>query len=724
MPLRPEGKHSSPVTSDFWRFFLEPVEFLEHTGSSGEVTDYADRLRRVAFDMVAGIGEDSALLQQLPASLIESVTAVRRLPVTHSAQRLFKRLADLEPGRREVLLKAAAEWIFARYWRARENWDRRHEEWAKERADWEKRHPELTDEIRREFNNIFHELKITHKRPRICSWERLKRWKDDCDYAGERISIGAERQSHAPLCAKYKEFHKRQGKNFKKYFVENAGYYIKLRRKHILDDRTHVMRRFLKEHPEARWFPDAWKSYLNALGVEENTLVAGGPSLPHCVEFAGDRKCAFNKHTELCMKYRAILEKRGDLQPFEALYREWRAEYLSGPSKPSFRYPSSRALPVPKIFGSGYFRADFDESTVGLRLEGMPEGHFMRFGFAPWPAKYDPQPQDANITSVHVNFVGVRARIGFRFEVEHAPSRFGVAQDDIDDLRSRKYPRRAQDGQFLDEARQALLNSFTGDAEREMRLLSVDLGQTGAAAALYVGRSFRKAHPLKIVKTKKLSEAQPAKKKGAQPKKKRAGKKESEEPPKRKKHKGLNRRHVGDHLRTWSEGAREIAAARAEDADARLHDHDMRSLSLHVRWMIRDWVRLNASQIVKAAEREKADLIVFESLRGFRAPGYDSLKEEKKRFLAYFAHGRIRRKVTEKAVERGMRVVTVPYFKSSQFCAVCKREQEDKNRWYDNKRRREFVCEYCGYKSDDSDVNAARVLARVFWGEIVLPEKA
>jgi IS605 OrfB family transposase len=137
--------------------------------------------------------------------------------------------------------------------------------------------------------------------------------------------------------------------------------------------------------------------------------------------------------------------------------------------------------------------------------------------------------------------------------------------------------------------------------------------------------------------------------------------------------------------------------------------------------MIRDWVRLNASQIIKVAERNRADLIVFESLRGYRAHGYDVVDPDQKRRLAFFAYGRIFRKVTEKAVERGMRVVTVPYFESSQHCAECGKKREDYNRWRKNKRDdHSFQCEHCGHKSN-SDENAARVLAKVFWGDIVLP---
>jgi transposase len=172
-------------------------------------------------------------------------------------------------------------------------------------------------------------------------------------------------------------------------------------------------------------------------------------------------------------------------------------------------------------------------------------------------------------------------------------------------------------------------------------------------------------------------------------------------------------------LEKRSQEVARIVAKRGPET-AELGTHDLRALSLHVRGMLRDWVRLNTARIITAAENKKADLIVFESLRGFRAPGYDNLDEAKKRRLAFFSHGRIRHKVREKAVERGMRVITVPYLKSSQYCGYCGKEKLEKAALKKNKRKHSFQCEYCGYGCH-SDVNAARVLGRVFWGEIVLP---
>ena len=470
------------------------------------------------------------------------------------------------------------------------------------------------------------------------------------------------------------------------------------------------MERFLGEHPQARWFPRAWEAYLKALEVNEETVLAGGVELPHCVKFGDKADCRYNKHTEKCEEYRKILGKRPDLQEVEGLYRDWRGEYLTGPKRAAFRYPSGREASAPKIFGEGFWHADFQNSLVEVSLGGQPGEEVERFGFTPWPKDYEPQPERANITSVHISFVGTRARVGFHFEVSHRRSRFGVSQDEIDELRSRKYPRRRQDEEFLDEARKLLLESFDGEANRELRVLAVDLGTEGCGAAIFEGRDLKKAELLKVIKIDGLY--------GVRPKRgQRAG-----EEKKKEARKGLGKGHVGRHLESRAEGAKEIAARRAP-GKGEIRAHDMRRLALHVQWMIRDWVRLNASQIIKNAEENRADLIVFESLRGFRAPGYDKVDEDKKRRLAFFAYGRIRRKVGEKAVERGMRIVTVPYFKSSQVCGRCGREQQDKKKWGCNKGEHTFHCEECGWRVN-SDENAAGVLGKVFWGDIILSEKS
>jgi hypothetical protein len=198
------------------------------------------------------------------------------------------------------------------------------------------------------------------------------------------------------------------------------------------------------------------------------------------------------------------------------------------------------------------------------------------------------------------------------------------------------------------------------------------------------------------------------------------------------------------------------------DLPAGPRDHDLRGEKRHVRWMIRDWVRLNAQQVIAMAEKHHCDLIVFESMRGQRLPGYNQAMGEadKKRKEGMLAFGKVRRKVTEKAVERGMRTVTVPYGRSSQVCSACGRWQcdnaADEKRWKNDKRNKRFLCKHkdCALHLDpstygerikeekdkrksaaikaeqcnsiqqkalDSDINGARVLARVFWGEITLP---
>jgi hypothetical protein len=709
MGLRPDGKRGDSTTIDFWKFFLEPEDFLEEDDKVN-----GDRYRRTAFEVAAGLESPTSLSWiPLEPDVLTSVRCVASLPGTPLSDKLFQRLALLNPAHRQVLLKAAAEWTLARYERGYQNWKRQREEWEKEKKEWEERHPELTEEVRQRFTEIFKELGIRDKRPRVCSWEHLEKSKDDCLYAGERIPRG--RKMHGPLCIKFKGFLDAHGRDpkYKKHFAVHAKTYLALRRKMRDRPREQVEREFFKMEPKARWFPEAWKEYLTALGVKEDTVL-NSARLPHCAKFSDDNDCEFNPHTELCRQYRNLLDRQPDLQALEAQYREWRRDYLSGPKKPSFRYPSSRNLPMPKIFGEDFFRVDFTNSILEVRLDDMPEGEFLPFGFVPWPTDYRPQPEDAEIASAHISFVGTRARVGFRFEVRHKESQFRVSQDEIDRLRSRKYPRKAEDQLFLDEARALLLESFQADDGRELKLLAVDLGETGASAALFEGRAFQKAFPLKIVKLDKLYDALP----GTDEKKKE---KKSEEEKKKERQRGLGKDHVGRHVESFAEGARRIAEARSTET-VELGGHDMRRLSLHVRWMIRDWVRLNASQIIETAEKSGADLIVFESLRGFRAPGYDKLDPDKKRRLAFLAYGRIRRKVTEKAVERGMRVVTAPYLKSSQFCSECGREQTDKKRLRQNKRKRIFDCEYadCNYKCN-SDENAARVLGRVFWGEIKLP---
>ena len=719
MSLRPGGKRGSDQTKEFWEFVLEPGRFLEN-GDEEKIDSY----RLAILDVATGVATGDRLARfDGRTSLVESARATRKVALTPTAEKLFTRLSGLETSFRQLLLKAAAEWIVAHYLRGYENWERQHEEWENEKVQWEKNHPELTEAIRNDFNRIFKNLDIERKRPRVCMWERLKSNNDDCEWAGERIPVGGVWQNHSALCVKYWRFLRRYPidakvpGNFKKFFVENAKVYMELRRA-SRGNRSVTMAAFLRKQRNGVWFPQAWEEYLKTLEVNEQTAMAAGQQLPHCTEFGDNLACRYNKHTPECEQYRTALADGPDLQRLETLYRHWRREYLSGPRKPCFRYPSQRGLPMPKIFGEGYFRVDLANSLLELRLEGSQD--FEHFRFAAWPADYAPSARDAQITSVHISFIGTCARVGFHFAVAHKQSRFTISQDDVDELRSRRYPRRAQDAQFLDEARTRLIGSFDGDVEHQVRMLAIDLGTSNGAAVVYQGRRFEKATPLKIIKLEGLYSSPP---KHGRP----IDGKPSEEEKMKAKAKGLCPAHVGRHLENWARAAKEIAIRRGGDADrigpVQLGSHDIRRLLLHVQWMIRDWVRLNASQIIEAAESNNVDLIVFESMRGWRLPGYDKIDDEKKRRLAFFAHGAIRRKVREKAVERGMRVVAVPYLKSSQFCGRCGVQQEDTKKLKANKRdKASFTCEKCGHRAN-SDENAAHVLARVFWGEIILPNE-
>jgi IS605 OrfB family transposase len=265
-----------------------------------------------------------------------------------------------------------------------------------------------------------------------------------------------------------------------------------------------------------------------------------------------------------------------------------------------------------------------------------------------------------------------------------------------------------------------------------LRILAVDLGEAGARAASYEGHTFQADIPLRIVKIDQCYASVPPFLKKDEQRQPRPG--FNKDDPR-----GLRKEHVGRHLEQIQRGAEAIAQHRQEEGTepATLRDSDYRGLTRHLRWMIRDWARHNASQIIAAAELQRCDLIVFESLRGFRPRGYDEMDPQQKRRLAFFAYGRVRSKVIEKAVERGIRVVTVPYGFSSQICSTCGHLQKNKGRLRKNKADHRFACE-CGDTNakepapqpqckcsvrQDSDANAARVLARVFWGEIVLPQR-
>ncbi|MGH9817853.1 MAG: hypothetical protein ACRD6I_17415, partial [Candidatus Acidiferrales bacterium] len=207
------------------------------------------------------------------------------------------------------------------------------------------------------------------------------------------------------------------------------------------------------EKPRAgKWFHRVWPAYLKELGLSQKNLQTNHHChLPHCGKLGSE--CAYNPH-------------------------------------------------------KGYFQADFPTSEIGLRLDAMPPGEFLKFRFGPWPCDYHPQPHEAAISSVHLHFVGTRPRLGFRFSVSHKPSRFACSQDEIDELRSRTYPRAAQDG-FLEAARSRLLALLPAGAPDELRILAVDLGTAAAHAALFVGKRFAGAQALPVVKLEKLYSALP-----------------------------------------------------------------------------------------------------------------------------------------------------------------------------------------------------------------------
>ncbi len=697
--LRPRYKQPAQPTETFWKFFLEPESFL-----SPSDTRSPDFRRLEAFDAATGIN-NAAPLQNPPFDnkLRNSIRAAACRPHTQEARRLFQRLQGYPLPHRMILVKAAAEWIESRYERAYQNWLRQQEVWEKEKQEWEDKHRELTPQIREDFNQIFQNLNVKEKRVRICLANRLLENKDNCLYAGQR--------GHSPLCNQFDKFKEKKLKGgARKYFFQNAEQYLR----HGL--------RSLKPNAQ-KDFQKNWKKYLKHMNLKEETIRKKyDGQLPHCENL--DQECRFNPHTELCKQYKKQLSNRQDLVPHDELYREWRREYWRGPRKPVFRYPSVKLHSMSKIFGKDYFTADFKNSIVGLRLDSMPEGQYLEFAFDPWPRNYQPQPGETEISSVHLQFVGTRPRIGFRFCVSHKRSRFGCTQEELDELRSRKFPRKAQDQKFLEAARELLLEKFQGNPEQELRLLAVDLGTDSAQAALFHGRTIVKTFPLKIVKIEQLYEQRPQQKQDAN----------QRDDSTKKRRPGLSRDHVELHLEEMSKLASAIAEKRSKLAGqpapatttdeatkkANLKSFDFRGLTIHTARMIRDWTRLNARQIIQLAKKKQVDLIVFENLRGFRPPGYDKPDLEKKRRVAFFAHGRIRRKVTEKAVERGMRVITVPCQYSSQVCGQCRKKQEDKKRWKKNKRKGHFECEHCGFTAQ-ADENAARVLGQVFWGEIELP---
>ena len=812
---RSYGSPEGPSFGALGDFLLEPSA-VDAEASDDE--DQTDRLRLAVFDVVAGIEPLSSLSgQSIPAEAANAADAEGGVGLNPTARALFDRLRELHPIRRMLILKAAAEWVLNRYRRALEHREFLLQSWQAEKAEWERQHIKVPAEdwatACDQLTEVFRSLPdpeagdrpgIRRRNPRICRFERLQLNIDNCAY-GER--------GHGPLCWKYATFQKvccacgksrergrqlnksirelmpahRFGdeqvaavtrliesghghafnkKFFEKHFPGDVARYIESRRslqtKQGQRGQPHqlALDSLYRNKPpqQAKQFRQrfnaVWRAYLQCLGVNESTVLdsdaARGPDrLPHCIKIGAtgsESKCSFNKHTELCSIYRKkLLSLPESTQQLEGDYREWRRlGFLAPPRKPSFRYPSSRDLPTPKIFGKGFFKVDFVRSVVALRLEDSPDGDWLEFAFVPWPRKYD-QKRDVTVTSVHLHFVGSRARLGFRFAVRAQPSRLQITQDTLDDLR-RQYRRASQRRTLLSETRTALETAFAGKLETELRILAVDLGEKGAAAAVYQGRTHEADVPLRITKLEKRYPLPTGAEvpDGAVEQAARDG-----------RH-GLTKEHVAHHLIQFAAATRTIVQARQTPAQSlvTLERDDLRGLQLHVKWMIRDWVRHNASQIVAVAEQHQCDLIVFEDLRQITVPGYDALAandQREKRSMSVMSFGRIRGKVTEKAVERGMRVVTVPEFRSSRVCAECGHDQcaesWQEKRWRENKLKRgEFHCMCgapppkgknrgmreskderespkcaCQFRSS-SDVNAARCVARILLGEIVPSE--
>lgn len=762
-------------------FLLEPM--LEGVEADEK---QRDQWRLAVFDDVAGFRSIETLAKRsVPEWLRREMDQARAYWAGEGAnlamQRMFERLGGLQAAHRLVLLKSAAEWIVARYKRGVENWERQHAAWEKERGEWEAAHRKLTPELREQFNRVFRQLRadrpdepeVRRKNPRICLYERLSKNIDNCSYG---------QKGHSLKCWKYVEFLKQQAeadKNFnRQLFWETATAFVRLCHKHNVKkasnalQSTHILDALYAEYlkkkqnqkkkkkdkqksnkspaqqqnqdidqAKEKWtenFECNWNAYLKAMELTNSTVLEKG-QLPHCQKIGQTHEksaCVFNEHTDLCDRYFRLLgaefsPRPTDLAELDRLYREWRKRFLAGPRKPSFRYPSSRDLPMPKIFGKDFHEVDFEKSVLRLRLDGMAEGQWVEFGFVPWPRNYSPGRKEVAglVSSVHTTFVGNRARAGFRFAVAHQRSRCNVMQEQLDELRSRKYPRQRDDQKFVEEARQLLTGSFDGRAEQELRVLAVDMGMNGAYASVYEGKRpepiAEKA--LSIIKIKELHEDLPELPK-------------DDEKAEGYDVLGLRKEHVGRHLKVIAEKAPEVMKYRREAGarDPKLTKRDFRELAIHIRWMVRDWARLNVRQIMNVAEEHDCDVIVFESLRGRGMPGYESLDDESQRKKAeqlLYAYGQVRRKVTEKAVERGMRVVTVPYYKSSSFCHACGHEQRNRGRLRKNKGKRLFICECGDRKAEEkanakckcsvevnSDANAARVLARVFWGDVILPE--
>lgn len=127
--FRPEAKRTIEGAQPFWEFFLEPEKFGVEPDETGQ-----DRRRLEAFETAVGWRDPSSLASpSSPPALRSSVLAVASIPLSNAARTLFARLQNYRRPHRTVLLKAAAEWIVAKYVRVYENRRRQREEWEKER---------------------------------------------------------------------------------------------------------------------------------------------------------------------------------------------------------------------------------------------------------------------------------------------------------------------------------------------------------------------------------------------------------------------------------------------------------------------------------------------------------------------------------------------------------------------------------------------------------------
>lgn len=824
MGMRPGSRHGNSDTDSatLWQFMLSPTV----PGNTDATEDEADQWRREVFDVLIGESIESSA----PALVVNPAlkAAVKRLVSRRwpqSTGKCFARLRTLEPSHRLVILKAAAEWVYSRYQKSAESIERRKKNWEDERDAWERRHPELTKVACGAFTDIFKvldpgrkktrkdgspEIGVRSKRPRICAFDKLMARKDDCEWAGQRYGS----HNHHSNCVMYARWVKKDVSN--KKFADYLSAYLKAKTesgdtRRALQQKWNERRERLQkknkktgklefdEKAPDQWFNQTLHDYLNAFATKdgespltEATLIARyrqHGKLPHCTDRNGP--CQFNEHTELCKQYRSKLMELDDAtRKLEPKYREWRRDYLAGPKIPTFKYPSASSLPTPKIFGKGYFEVDMQHSRLKLRPEGLERGQWLEFAFNPWPKKYKPSANDVVVTSIHVNFVGQRARPGFRFEVAHKASIFGISQDRIDELRSTEFSRQSQDQEFLDAARAELLASLQpGFTQDQIRVLAVDVGEKGDHAAVYQGRDHIADIELPMLKLERLKEddnkraetqsekttapaaskppvidevearrearrrANPAYRQSREvqkPLRERVSQKQRAEVEKeREKRRGLTREHYSQHLVERSGAAAALTDERAAHLQKQrqlakdvtpqvtVGRNDLRSRTIHMRWMIRDWARDHAYQIMQAAENHKVDLIVMESQRGFTAPGRDTKQDDKNRKLDFFAWGMVRRRVREKAVERGMRFVTVPYLQSSKYCSKCGADncidEESRRVWKKNKEGSfkgqpnevpsKFVCndKKCGNLLTPEGFNAARVLARVFLGEMILP---